>query len=110
MRHHSIVVSSWNAVLIKEAYVKAEEIFPWVSPISPGTTNGYHSFFIPPDGSKEGWDESVKGDKQRDAFIDWLNGYAYEDGSSPFGWVEVQFDDDDLITKVIRDSDDVYRG
>jgi hypothetical protein len=67
--------------------------------------NGFQSFFIPPDGSKEGWDDSNIGDLQRETMINWLNEQAYEDGSTPFRWVEVQYGDDDKVSKIVRHSD-----
>ena len=113
MRHHAIVVTSWvdeDAITsiratFEDVHTRAKSIFQWVSEISPATTNGYRSFFIPPDGSKEGWDRSDEGDRQRDAFIRYIDGLRYGDGSTPFDWVEVQFADDDGVTRVTRDSD-----
>src|SRR5262249_44412475 len=95
MRHHAIVVASWKLGLLEAAHAKAESIFKWVSPISPQMVNRFASFFIPPDGSKEGWDESNEGDVERDRFIEWLNTQRYEDGSTALDFVEVQFGDDD---------------
>ena len=97
MRHHAIVVTSGTRRL-SLAHDKAEEIFPYVSPISPEGVNGYQSFFIPPDGSKEWWDESDRGDASRDKFVGYLR-YL------PVAWVEVQFNDDGGNTRVTRDSD-----
>jgi hypothetical protein len=70
---HAIVVSgSGNG--IARAHKKALKIFSnnQVSPILTGMTNGCESFFIAPDGSKEGWDESNKGDAKRKIFTAWL--------------------------------------
>jgi hypothetical protein len=39
-----------------------------VSPVVRGVMNGYASFFIAPDGSKEGWDDSNKSDQIRALF------------------------------------------
>ena len=64
------------------------------------------SFFIPPDGSKEGWDDSEEGDKSRDRFVGWLRSVREKYGLS---WVEVQYGDNDYITKILRDSDEEYR-
>lgn len=71
IHHHAILVTGWDESLDK-AYQKAAEIFPWVSPISPEGVNSYRSFFIPPDGSKEGWEDSDKGDARRKAFFKFL--------------------------------------
>ncbi len=114
MRHHTIVVTGmpyeWDERLsIKTVYEKAKSIFKWVSPLSPVMRNGFISFFIPPDGSKEGWSESIEGDAEREKFIQYLESIIYEDGSSPVDWVVVQFGDDELETKVVRDSDEKRR-
>ena len=102
MRHHAIIVTSWNRRSMLEARNKAKKIFPYVSEISPETTNGYYSLFIPPDGSKEGWDESDEGNERRNKFLSWLTIYSI------FDWVEVQFGDDEGVTRICRHSDE-YR-
>jgi len=99
MRHHTIVVTSWSKDAITQAHYRAKSIFPWVSPISPVVVNGYRSFFVPPDGSKEGWEPSKVGDKGRDEFIEWL-----EQVSDYCRWVEVQFGDEERKNKVLRNS------
>jgi len=107
MRHHAIVVSSWSGEDTRKAHKHAMDIFPLVSEILTTNINGYHSFFIPTDGSKEGWDESDLGDDRRDSFIKWINSQRYEDGSSSLDWVEVQYGDDNKQTIIVRDSDHV---
>ena len=107
MRHHAIVVTSWDSDILEEAHAKAREIFPYVSPISPPATNGYAAFFIPPDGSKEGWPASDDGDDRRNKFIAWLNEQRFPDGSTVLDWVEVQFGDENGESKVCRHSDDI---
>jgi hypothetical protein len=108
MNHHTIIVCGidYRGINMGNPINKAREIaisiFPYVSPLSPETMNGYQSFFIPPDGSKEDWDESEVGDDQRDKFIEQLKLMEYEDGSSPICWVEVQFGDDNNISSIIR--------
>ena len=117
MCHHAIVVTSWNEKAIQLAHQKATEIFSkpnmfgkfvMISPIIASPTNGYSSFFIPPDGSKEGWDESYKGDSNRDEFVDWLNSQRYEDSSSPFSWAEIQYGDEDGDNRITRNNRDFY--
>ena len=94
IHHHAIVVTGWNPARVKQAHAQASKIFEWVSPISPEVVNGYSSFFIPPDGSKEGWGPSNKGESLRDGFINWLNkSLTYDDGESKVEWVEVGYGD-----------------
>lgn len=108
MTNHAIVVSSWNTALLVEAHAKAVEVFGKSSPpsnIVPSMTNGITSFFVPPDGSKEGWLESDMGNGRRDEFVKWLRTKTYDDGSTSLKWVEVQYADDGNVTRVVRDSD-----
>ena len=91
MYHHAIVVTSSDEKLLDDAYEAASLVFSWVSPVSPQAVNGYRSFFIPPDGFKEGWQPSDEGDQRRQEFIDWMNTQTYSDGSSGLSWVEVGF-------------------
>jgi len=102
MRHHAIVVTSPNT----EAHKKAKELFEeLVSPLVFSVTNDYNSFFVAPDGSKEGWDLSDKFDRKRKKFIEWLRSQAYEDGSNSIKYVEVQFGDDNNEDEIISSVD-----
>jgi hypothetical protein len=95
IRHHAIAVTSWNDELIKKAHEKATQIFKGrTSTIIESDVNGYQSFFIAPDGSKEGWGESDIGDVQRKTFKDWINEQAYKDGSNTLSFCEFSYGDD----------------
>lgn len=120
LRHHAIVVtasySAHGQHWIEIAHAKASEIFGRedtlghlagiVSEPTPSAVNDVRSLFVAPDGSKEGWDTSDHGDSARVEFVEWLRAQAYEDGSSPLDWVEVQYGDDEGVTKVISHSDE----
>ena len=108
-RHHAIIVTTWDEEKIKKARKIALQKFPAVSEILKSEINAWYSFFIPPDGSKEGWDESKNGDNRRYKFIEWLESQKYEDGSSPFDWVEIQYGDDWGGTIIVRHSDEEGR-
>lgn len=95
--HHTIIVTGQNPD-IAEAWEKALEIFSPVMVVSELTlpvSNGYQSFAVWPDGSKEGWPASNEGDSHRAALISYLNSKCVD-------WVEIQFADGD--TKVVADS------
>lgn len=110
MRHHAIVVSSWDEKQLNIAHECAKRFFGHtVSNIVTGFSNFESSFFIGPDGSKEGWDESDEGDIRRASYTDYLRSFEYEDNSTPVKWVEVQYGDDNYETKIIHDSDDSMR-
>jgi hypothetical protein len=109
-RHHSIVLTSWNEAKLTEAHAKAVELGCTVSEITAEVVNGYRSFFVAPDGSKEGWPASREGWQRRCALIEWLRAQYYPDSSSPIEWVEVQFGDDNGVTRTTRSSDDDQEG
>ncbi len=111
MRHHGIMVTMMVDSSSAEAYAKALEIFPraQVSPLSPPVTNGFRSFAIFPDGSKEGWPESEAGDLARKKFLDWMESKRYKDGTTSNNWVEFQFDDDEGQTLIVSHGDEQWR-
>ena len=77
-----------------------------VSPVIHGVVNDVRSFFIAPDGSKEGWSESDEHDKKRAEYVKWLEAQAYEDGSSPLAWALIQYGDEGDDNRMLRDSQD----
>jgi hypothetical protein len=108
MRHHAIIVTSFDADLVTQAHAKATGLGMLVTNITRDSVNGYQSFLAAPDGSKEGWDESDAGDARRAEFIDWLDSRRYEDDSTSIDWVEVQYGDDNGDNKVLRHADEHY--
>lgn len=109
IKHNTIVVTTCDKNVIKKAHRKAKTIFNkafkedpdsyqagevLISPIIEGMANGYKSFFIAPDGSKEGWEPSQCGDEAREKFLKYIYSLDYEDGSNPFDFVEVEFGGD----------------
>lgn len=92
MKHNAIVVSSWNEKHIKDARISAINIFGvgLVSEIINSKMNGYLSFFVAPDGSKEGWDESNQGDTNRQKFIKEIDVEDFY-----VDWAEVSFGGDE---------------
>lgn len=105
MRHHAIIVTSWDVALLREAHAMAREIFGsdidglgggagLVTDSGRTVINGYESFAILPDGSKEEWEASDACDALRAKFISWLRAQCYSDGSSALQWVEVEFGGD----------------
>jgi len=98
MRHHAIVVTSSDSLLVNQAQAMASVLGLVITEVVI-STNDYHSFCVLPDGSKEGWAESKKMDERRDALVEWM---CYQQ----LDWVEVQFADEaeDGGTKIVRDS------
>ena len=99
--NRAIVVSSGVGDELELAHEKAAEMFGYVSPISPCAVNGIRAFFIPPDGSKEGWDECLVAKCARENYKAWLRTHANDDGGSSIEWVEVSFGRDVKEARVI---------
>ena len=104
MRHHAIVVTSWDNKILRKAHKKAKKLFKQVAPITPPAINGYVSFLIAPDGSKENWLPSDHGDEKRREFIEWTDRLRDEVGFK-IDYVEIQFGDERRETKIISHSD-----
>lgn len=104
IRHHGIAVTTWNSGLGSKAQAKAVEIFGTlqVSDFLGPHVNGYQSFFVAPDGSKEGWAESDDGDAKRKRFIEWMKAQSYSDGSCALDWIEYEHDSDNREARVLQ--------
>lgn len=99
MRHDAIIVTSWNAAHLDLARDKAVGLGLLVSPVIDSRLNGYASFLIAPDGSKEGWPESDTGDASREAWKLW----ARENSEIYVDWAHVNFGGDDDDCSTLRD-------
>ena len=93
-RHHAIVVTGWFEKPLKRARCKARKLLPgMVSKIVASPLNSFWSFFIAPDGSKEGWCESFDYDRRRGAYVGWLCRQVGP-GKGRLDWVEVVYGDE----------------
>lgn len=100
MLHHTIVVTSHNDKLIQDAADQARKLGCAVLGPSAPLINGFASMMVCPDGSKEGWAESHRGDRQRAEFIAYLNSKRYDDGSTSLEWAEISYGSDDETAAV----------
>lgn len=99
INHSVVIATTWD----KKAVEKINEYmdkFPSMFMISEPQINHYVTVVCGPDGSKEGWSESDKGDAIRAGFLAKLEEDTYEDGSSSWSWVEIEYGE--LGTKIIR--------
>lgn len=101
IRHNAIVVTSWDTVILGRAQAAAIECGNTVTPIVESDVNGYATFVITPDGSKEGWDESDAGDASRARWREWARNVRHSDGSSALEWCEVSYGRDDREAHVV---------
>jgi hypothetical protein len=81
-----------------------------VSEIVKSNINGYKSFFVAPDGSKEGWLDSDEGDIQRTALIKFLQGFRDPDGDSPLSWALIMYGDTNRRKYIITNDDLIPPG
>ena len=111
-RHHAIIVtdclySDVDKKRLEGLHNKAIRLFTYdghcfVSPVVTSPVNGYNSFFVAPDGSKEWWNTSDRFDAARSEFVAWLK--ALDPLEAP-DWVVVQYGDDEHQALVVDDSD-----
>lgn len=98
INHNAIVVTGYHEHL-PEAHAIAVGFGLLVTPMGPIGTNGYQSFLVCPDGSKEYWNTSDEFNVRRKVFREWLaRRYRYD-------WVEVQFGELDGAGRVVAPSE-----
>lgn len=71
IRHDAVIVTAWDAERLAKCVAKADELGLRHTNIVESQINGYASFLIVPDGSKEGWEDSNAGDALRAEWIVW---------------------------------------
>lgn len=102
IKHDTLVVTSFRENDINKAHTKIKELLiekfkenefikadSIVSEVLKGLANDQFSFFVAPDGSKEGWTTSTNVDEVRETFIEWLDG-----DNGYFDYVQVRFGGD----------------
>jgi hypothetical protein len=104
-RHHAIVVTCDDRRRTDEVREKAYSLgFHQVSNVVISRYEQSYSFFVAPDGAKEGLDWSTEEDERRDKLIAWFvaqsNILAF-----PFDWVELEFGGDTQGAKILRHQD-----
>ena len=100
--HHAIVVTSYDGGRADKARRMAVELDCSVTPLIQSNVNDDWTFLVGPDCSKSGWSDSDEGDARRDEFVEWLRSHRFDDGSSPYQWVEVSYSSDDEKASIVR--------
>ena len=92
IKHDGITVTGWKDEHLKRARDKAVELGLIVTELQkePGV-NGYLSFLICPDGSKEGWEDSDEHENAREAWKDWVDEESSYQGLPTYAWDTVMF-------------------
>ena len=106
--HHAIIITSCHMELIRKARKKAKELLMSFSNTIVSEVNVEYSFFIGTDGSKDGWEESNNGDKQRKEFMDWCDSQAYSDGSNSLIVVELFYHTENNKTGIVQHTGNKY--
>lgn len=85
IQHDVMAITHFDWITINRIRSRAKDFFgDSVTPVVKSATNGYLTFFIGPDGSKEGWETSNEYDLKREQFIAYLK-------DSPAHWVSVSY-------------------
>lgn len=105
IRHEAIVVTAFDIKHLERARSLAIEADLPVSERVPSPVNSYQSFFVAPDGSKEGWADSDRYETARTEFIKALR----SDEQLYCDWVLVSFGGD-ANTARVEDHGDNFDG
>jgi hypothetical protein len=82
--HDAIVITVGKQEHAQYLYNRATELCLPIIGFDKPVTNGYYSLFVPPHGSKQGWDRAVDMSERRKVFIDYLQ-------EIPCEWVAVRY-------------------
>lgn len=99
LRHKTLVVNGWDAARVLKAHAAATVIFnrdgygALVSGLVQHAVNAGGAFFIAPDGSKEGWEDSDKVDTALASYIGWLKSDKATDLFLNWALIEIGGDD-----------------
>ena len=98
IRHHAMIITDCDLEKIRDIHRFATLCSLNPTSIMDSPVNGYRTFFIPPDGSKEGWEPSNEGDEERKRFKQFIRKrHPYCD------WTEISYGGDDGHSQVEDD-------
>jgi hypothetical protein len=111
IRHHTIAITSADRAVLETLRMQIINIYKekmeakkgaqLVSPLVESLINNFCTFYIAPDGSKEGYDASEDGDVIRKLIIELINKLKQLDGENPVRFVEVFFGDDTTKSEIV---------
>lgn len=98
IRHHAMIITDCDLEKIRDIHRFATLCSLNPTSIMKSPVNGYRTFFIPPDGSKEGWETSNEADEERKRFKQFIRKrHPYCD------WTEISYGGDDGHSQVEDD-------
>ena len=92
--HRAIVVTA-DETDCGKARKAAQKLKLLCTSIADTHLNSVCSFLVAPSGSKSGWPDAEHHDRACEGFKEWLRSQRFDDGSSCYEWVEVQYGSDD---------------
>lgn len=96
IKHNAIICTNYlEGPELEKAHEYAKELKLNVSEIIDSHINGFQSFFIAPDGSKEGWQTSDEFDEKRKKFKEYLRSRSLSLRSGYIHWIEIKFGGDE---------------
>ena len=102
IKHHAIIVTSWNEDHLKIAHKKAIDFGLHTTKYERHRANEGFTFLVLPDGSKEYWELSDLGDQKRKNWVDWVKkSELYID------WVVVSYGGDDPHLATIEEHNNI---
>lgn len=96
--HDAVIVTAYKKSDIDVARTKATSLKLAVSEVVASPTNGYLTFLIVPDGSKEGWADSDLGDQRRAKWLVWAES-ARKTSHVFIRYVHVRYGDDEATVE-----------
>jgi hypothetical protein len=96
IQHKTLVITCSDRIKCKKLKSKIKRNIRdqcFLGNVFEGPINGYVSFCFYTCGSKLGWSEDVKHEKNIEMVIKLIKEYDYEDGSNPFDYVYVSYGD-----------------
>ena len=102
IKHDAIIVTTWDEKYLSPAMDKAIELGLPCSGVTESKINGYVSFLIAPDGSKEGWGNSDAGNIARENWKSWAKEQTRKNDLW-IEWVHVSYaGDEETDTRIVE--------
>lgn len=114
IRHHVIVVTSnqkeklekirKEVIELYQSKMEAKNSSKLVGPIQESLINGFVTFLIAPDGSKEGYDASDDADRIRQLVVDLVRSFPSNEEEGYLQFVEVSYGQDDGKAQIVSNN------
>jgi hypothetical protein len=111
-KHEAIIVTGFNQAHVHLAHRFAKSLFnvngtKAVSSVVQSHVNMYFSFFIGPDGSKNGWADNERGDDRRSTFREWCVDALNSETPMYLDVVEIRYGGDEPWAEILHTDGDM---